>query len=143
MRQAWTITDPDLISALRTSNNWPQLDAFVKSRQNVVFKDKHSIESRYFIASFQGTAAELLGDARIHWTIENSLHWVLDISFREDECRLRKGHGAQNFAILRHIALNLLKQDDRLKVGIKNKQLQGWLGPRLLALRSPTTLYFT
>jgi len=135
VRKAWTITDPNLITALRTSEKWPQLDALVKIQAERRLQDKHSIESRYFIASFQGTAGELLGDARIHWTIENSLHWVLDISFREDECRLRKGHGAHNFAILRHIALNLLKQDDRLKVGIKNKRLRaGWDQDYLLSV---------
>ena len=61
-------------------------------------------------------------------TLGNSkLHWVLDVTFREDDCRIRKGYGAQNFAVLRHIALNLLKQEQTTKCGIKNKRLQaGW-----------------
>jgi len=64
---------------------------------------------------------------RRHWHIENCLHWVLDIAFREDECRLRKDHGPHNFAILRHIALNLLKPEKTNKLGIKNKRLRaGW-----------------
>jgi predicted transposase YbfD/YdcC len=64
---------------------------------------------------------------RAHWTIENSLHWVLDIAFREDDSRIRKGHAPQNFAVLRHIALNLLKQDTTLKRGLKSKRLKaGW-----------------
>ena len=138
VRQAWTITDSDVIAALRTSEKWPQLDALVKIQAERRLKDEHSIKSRYFIASFQDTAAELLGDARIHWTIENSLHWVLDISFREDDCRLRKEHGAHNFAIIRHIALNLLKQDKQLKVGIKNKRLRaGWDQDYLLSVLRP------
>jgi len=63
----------------------------------------------------------------MHWGIENSLHWKLDIAFREDESRIRKAHGAENFAILRHIALNLLEKEKTAKVGMKNKRLlAGW-----------------
>lgn len=138
VRQAWTITDPALISALRTSEKWPQLSALVKVRAERYLKGENSVEDRYFIASFQGSAAQLLNSVRIHWAIENSLHWVLDIGFREDECRLRKDHGAHNFAIIRHIALNLLKQDQRLKVGIKNKRLRaGWDQDYLLSVLRP------
>ncbi len=64
---------------------------------------------------------------RSHWEIENSLHWVLDIAFREDESRIRKGDGAENMAIIRKIALNLLRQENTLKRGIKSKRLKaGW-----------------
>jgi hypothetical protein len=74
-----------------------------------------------------GNAERLLGATRTHWAIENSLHWVLDIAFREDECRVRKDHGPQNLAILRHIAANLLKQEKTAKAGINNKRLRsGW-----------------
>lgn len=63
---------------------------------------------------------------RSHWSIENSLHWVLDVGFREDDSRTRKDHGPHNLAILRHIALNLLR-NDKTKLGIKNKRLKaGW-----------------
>jgi predicted transposase YbfD/YdcC len=69
----------------------------------------------------------MLQVVRGHWGIENSLHWVLDIAFREDDCRIRKGYGAQNFAVLRHLALNLLGQDTTAKCGIKAKRKKaGW-----------------
>ena len=85
-----------------------------------------SVEWRYYIASCKTSAAQLLRHKRSHWRIENSLHWVLDIAFREDESRLRKGHGAQNFATqsVRYIALNLLKQETTCKLGTFNKRLK-------------------
>jgi predicted transposase YbfD/YdcC len=74
-----------------------------------------------------GTAAYLLHSSREHWGIENSFDFRLDIAFREDESRIRKGNGAENFAILRHIVLNLLNKENTAKVGIKNKRLKaGW-----------------
>ena len=69
----------------------------------------------------------MLYAVRTHWEIENKVHWVLDIAFREDDCRVRKGNGAENFAILRHIALNLLKQEKTAKCGTRAKRLRaGW-----------------
>jgi predicted transposase YbfD/YdcC len=89
--------------------------------------DEHSIEDRHFIGSATLLATEALSATRAHWHVENSLHWVLDIAFREDESRLRKGNGPQNFALLRHIALNALKQEQTAKLGVKNKRLKaGW-----------------
>jgi predicted transposase YbfD/YdcC len=64
---------------------------------------------------------------REYWGVENSLHWVLDVSFREDDCRIRKEKGAQNFAVLRHIALHLLQREGGYKRGIKARRKRaGW-----------------
>jgi predicted transposase YbfD/YdcC len=99
-----------------------------------------SVERRYYISSLPAKAALLGKTVRAHWGIENSMHWVLDVAFREDDCRIRIGEAAQNFAILRRIALNLLKSDTITKLGIANKRLKaGWnvnyLG-RLLGLNN-------
>lgn len=86
-----------------------------------------STERRYYISSLPAKAALLGKTIRAHWGIENSMHWVLDVAFREDDCRIRCGDAAQNFAILRRIALNLLKGDAKTKLGIANKRLKaGW-----------------
>jgi predicted transposase YbfD/YdcC len=139
VRQAWTIDAPDLIANLRTAQKWPHLSTLVKIQaERYPTYGKHSLETRYFISSLNTTAAALLNMIRTHWAIENSLHWVLDIAFREDESRLRKDNGAQNFAVLRHMALNLLKQEATLKVGVKNKRLRaGWDPNYLLSVLRP------
>jgi predicted transposase YbfD/YdcC len=61
---------------------------------------------------------------RSHWGIENGWHWILDMAFREDECRVRAGHAAHNFAILRHTALNLLRHETSLRCGVKAKRMR-------------------
>ena len=75
----------------------------------------------------QAGAAEFNAQVRAHWGIENSCHWVLDVTFNEDDCRIRRGDGAQNFAILRRIALNLIKQEKSDKASVRLKRLKaGW-----------------
>jgi predicted transposase YbfD/YdcC len=86
-----------------------------------------SVERRYYISSLPAKAAPLSRIVRAQWGIENSMHWVLDVAFREDDCRIRVGDAAQNFAILRRIALNLLKKEKTTKLGINAKRLKaGW-----------------
>lgn len=88
---------------------------------------KTKVETRYYISSLTDNA-KLLGESvRSHWGIENSLHWVLDVALREDDCRIRKDNAPQNFAILRHIAVNAVGKEKSQKLGIKNKQVcAGW-----------------
>lgn len=127
VRKAWVISDPDILCHLRGFQRWPQLRSVVKIQSERYLSSGNSCEVRYFISSLDRPASAILHAVRTHWSIENSCHWVLDIAFREDESRLRKGNGAQNFALLRHIALNALKQESSLRIGIKNKRLRaGW-----------------
>ena len=116
------------IAWLRRKAEWKSIRsiAMVESGRSVGGQEA-SRERRYYISSLEADAKQLNRVIRGHWSIENSLHWVLDIAFREDDSRIRKDHGPENMATLRHIALNLLKQDKSIKVGIKSKRKNaGW-----------------
>ena len=91
-------------------------------------KGKTNLERRYFISSLNQESHKSIALAiRKHWCVENQLHWVLDVSFNEDDSRIRKDNAPENLAIIRHIALNLLKKEKTLTVGIKNKRKNaGW-----------------
>ena len=131
-RQAWTISDPEIIKHLRNSDKWPNLTSVVMVQAERTLlcgdtKTQDKPDKRFYLCSRNDNALLCLNNTRKHWQVENALHWSLDLAFREDESRLRKGNSAQNFSILRHIALNLLQQDTSLKVGIHNKRLRaGW-----------------
>jgi len=132
IRECWTISDPEVLRYLRGFANWKNLATVSRIRAQRWIGEEKSSEDRYHIASIVG-AKRILWAVRSHWGIENVLHWTLDLAFDEDRCRVRKDHGPENFALLRHIALNLLKQEKTCKRGIKGKRLlAGWKQDYLL-----------
>jgi predicted transposase YbfD/YdcC len=126
IRACWTISDPEVLRHLRSFENSKNLHTVSRIRAQRWIGEETSTEDRYHIASVYG-AKLVLRTVRFQWGIENQLHWALDIAFDEDHHRLRTDHGPENFAVLRHIALNLLKQEHSLKRSIKGKRLvAGW-----------------
>jgi predicted transposase YbfD/YdcC len=123
-RRYWTLGDLDTIEEAK---HWSGIDMIGMVQSERECDGTTSSEYRFYIGSI-GTDAERFANAvRSHWGVENNLHWSLDIAFREDESRLREPTAAQNAAVLRHIALALLKNDTGSKLGIKNKRLKaGW-----------------
>jgi predicted transposase YbfD/YdcC len=96
---------------------------------------KTTIERRYYISSLSLSAQKFSQIIRGHWRIENQLHWILSVAFHEDDSRIRKDNAPENLAVIRHIALNLLKQDKRGKASIRSKRNRaGWDNEYLLSL---------
>lgn len=116
------------IEWLRKKESWKGLKSIAMvERERWVEGEGKSQERRYYISSLSGGAKEIGKAIRGHWGVENGLHWVLDVGFREDQSRIRKENAPKNMSTLRHIALNLLKQEKSMKVGTKSKRLKaGW-----------------
>jgi predicted transposase YbfD/YdcC len=126
-RQYWTISDPECIAYLNAKQTWMGLRSVGMVEAQRGLGEQVSTERRYYIMSLSGDARAFGAAVRSHWGVENGLHWVLDIAFQEDQSRMRKDHSQQNFVVLRHMALNLLKHEQTAKCGIKAKRLKaGW-----------------
>lgn len=125
-------------SHIENMAKWEQLKCIIKIESQRVFKNSdRSTEkaTRYYISSLEAKAEDFQKAIRSHWGIENKLHWTLDVAFSEDASRKRTGNAAQNFAILSKIALNLLKNDNSVKIGVKSKRLKAaWSNKYLLKL---------
>ncbi len=117
----------DIKELIDPDNQWENLHSIGLIESVRIVKGKTTIESRYYISSLPNDAQKLGESVRSHWGIENSLHWVLDVGFREDDCRIRKDNAPQNFALIRQLSLNLLNPEKTSKTGVRNKRLRsGW-----------------
>lgn len=112
----------DVLADIVQAGQWPGLRSIVLVESQRIHAGKTSLEQRYFLSSLPADAKKLLNAVRTHWTIENSLHWVLDVTFREDEARTRKGSGPQVKSALNRIAINLCKSNTTRKVAVSRKR---------------------
>lgn len=136
IRHSWTISDAATLAHLDPDGEWAGLRGIgmVEGERREKGKGNVTRERRYYLTSLTD-AATFGRAARDHWGIENGLHWVLDMAFREDESRVRTGNGAENMIVLRHMVVNLLKREQTAKVGIKAKRLKaGWDAQYLLRI---------
>lgn len=115
------------IDLLEDIDKWTGFKSVIKITAQREIKDKRTSETRHYISSLNHSAKDFNKYIRQHWGVENNLHWVLDMTFREDEQRKRNKYAAQNFAVIRKIALNLLKKEGSSKLSLKTKRLKaGW-----------------
>jgi predicted transposase YbfD/YdcC len=126
-RRYTALSDPDLLACLDPAHAWPGLRSVVQVEAERRRGEQRSIETRYYLASLPPDAARLGQVIRAHWQVENCLHWVLDVQFREDASRARVGNEAQNLALLRHLALNLLRQNPTVRGSLAAKRFRAAL----------------
>jgi predicted transposase YbfD/YdcC len=112
----------DVAERIDPLQKWKKLTSIGMVESVRVVNGKTSVETRYFISSLENNAQKLAEGIRGHWSIENSLHWVLDIAFQEDNSRIRKDNAPANFAVLRHIAVNIISQNKSRKLSVRSKR---------------------
>jgi len=128
IRECWATNDEQYLKYIEQElGHWEGLQSLIMVKSERRINAISSSKTRFYISSLPPDAERLLHVIRSHWGIENKLHWVLDMSFREDESRVRQGNATENLAIMRHLCLNLLKKEESTKCGIKAKRLKaGW-----------------
>jgi predicted transposase YbfD/YdcC len=133
IRECRTTAHPDYLASLYQAAQWPGFQTAVHVRAERRVGEHIETENRYYIASIPSDARKALQAVREHWQVENNLHWVLDVTFHEDDSRVRTGNAAQNMTVLRHMALNLIKQEQSTKGSIRGKRLKAGWDERYLA----------
>lgn len=133
-RQHWVLRDPELLAYLNPKHGWANLQAIgLVERQRQVGDRPPTCERHYYLLSAPLSAQAFAVGVRCHWGIGNCVHWLLDVAFSEDACRVRTGHAARNFAVVRHLALNLLRQNTTRKGSIAAKRFTAALDDAYLA----------
>jgi predicted transposase YbfD/YdcC len=126
-RRCLAIDDPEYLAYVDPEGAWPGLRSVVRVESTRRIGDAVSTEARHYLSSLPADAALLQRVVRAHWGVENRLHWALDVAFREDDCRVRADHAPENLAIVRHLALNLLRRDPTRRIGLKNARFKAAL----------------
>ena len=122
-RECWVTSDPEYINYIDPGGSWQNLRSLATVKATRVKEGETSSQIRYFISSVEFGAARIMDFIRRHWEVENKPHWSLDISFREDDSRVRTGHAPENLAPIRKMALNLLRLNKSKKCGAKTKRM--------------------
>ena len=136
-RRCWSIEAPDWITGF---DEWRDLKSLILVEATREIKERQTTELRYYLSSLAPNAERASRVIREHWGVENSLHWVLDVAFNEDNSRVRIGHAPENLALVRKITHNLLQQEKTLKRGVKTKRFAAALDDAyLLKVLNPKT----
>jgi predicted transposase YbfD/YdcC len=120
-RRYWVVS---ALSGFSETQDWLGLQSLGMVERQRTGAGKTTVEVHYYLTSLAGSGQQFGEAVRTHWSVENGLHWVLDVAFQEDQSRLRRDHAAENFAVLRHLALSLLRQELTCSNGIKVKRLK-------------------
>jgi predicted transposase YbfD/YdcC len=120
-RRYWVVS---ALSGFSETQDWLGLQSLGMVERQRTWAGKTTVEVHYYLTSLAGSGQQFGEAVRTHWSVENGLHWVLDVAFQEDQSRLRRDHAAENFAVLRHLALSLLRQELTCSNGIKVKRLK-------------------
>jgi predicted transposase YbfD/YdcC len=125
-RRCWVVED-DATQWLERGDEWPGLASIAAIESERKIRGKTTTDTRYFISSLKGKAEKVANAAREHWAIENSLHYVLDVTFNEDKSRIRKDNAPENLVVLRRIALNMVKKEQTRKGSVRSRvKTAGW-----------------
>lgn len=124
VRHHWLTDDVQWLTQVTGKALWPGLAAIGMIRAERQSKRGTTSHTRYYLTSLAPDVQTFAAAARSHWCIENQVHWVLDVAFYEDHNRTRTGHADENLAVIRHLALNLIKREVSVKLGVKNRRLK-------------------